>query len=195
METIDIRWKSDGYTDVIPLDWFSVEYAQKRLEHAVTGPKGGKHAAMCVVDVKSRYAELDYNHSDVRKFNEPNWIFGTLRITFADARRHSVQQLQWKYPGKSFKNEPANSYEVSINHNGNMEGDIELEGFEGEAKQRFVTHRKREARMRRAKVQKALAENHGRLICEVKNCGFDFCERYGEIGMGYAVARELFATP
>jgi 5-methylcytosine-specific restriction enzyme A len=61
-----------------------------------------------------------------------------------------------------------------------------LEGFEGETKQRFVLHRKREARFRNLKIQEALHKNNGRLICEVPNCGFDFADSYGNLGMGYA---------
>jgi 5-methylcytosine-specific restriction enzyme A len=69
--------------------------------------------------------------------------------------------------------------------------DWELSWFEGEAKRRFVLHRQREGRARRAKIQDALARNAGRLICEVKNCGFDFKERYGVLGEGYAQVHHL----
>ena len=61
-----------------------------------------------------------------------------------------------------------------------------LEGFEGAAKRRFVLHRRREAGLRRKKLQEALRRNDGRLVCEVPNCEFDFAERYGVLGVGYA---------
>jgi predicted HNH restriction endonuclease len=62
----------------------------------------------------------------------------------------------------------------------------DLEALEGEPRQRLVTHRHREAKLRAAKISAALQANNGRLICEVPRCGFDFAKRYGEIGYGYA---------
>jgi len=64
--------------------------------------------------------------------------------------------------------------------------DVELEGFEGESKPAFVLHRRREQKLRRRKIEIAMAANKGRLVCEVPNCGFDFVERYGQLGQGYA---------
>ncbi len=62
--------------------------------------------------------------------------------------------------------------------------DVELSFFEGRQRRQFVSHRNREAALRRAKIKEAISA--GRLTCEVPNCGFDFEERYGEIGQGYA---------
>ena len=62
--------------------------------------------------------------------------------------------------------------------------DVELSFFEGKARWRFVLHRKREAELRRAKIEEA--KTAGQLICEVPKCGFDFEKRYGELGSGYA---------
>jgi 5-methylcytosine-specific restriction protein A len=67
-----------------------------------------------------------------------------------------------------------------------MAVDDELEGFEGEVRSRFVRHRSREAKMRGRKIADSLRRNGGHLVCEVPNCGFDFKERYGELGSGYA---------
>jgi 5-methylcytosine-specific restriction endonuclease McrA len=66
-------------------------------------------------------------------------------------------------------------------------GDIELEGFEGELRRLFVLHRKREIKLRAAKIRQALQQGHGHLQCEAPRCGFDFLETYGEIGRNYAV--------
>jgi 5-methylcytosine-specific restriction protein A len=52
-------------------------------------------------------------------------------------------------------------------------------------------HRKRERRLREKKIEETLRLNNGRLICEVVNCGFDFLERYGEPGRGYAHVHHL----
>jgi predicted HNH restriction endonuclease len=59
------------------------------------------------------------------------------------------------------------------------------EGFEGEVKKRLVKHRNRERKKRTQKIAEALRKNN-RLICEVPRCGFDFHERYGELGVGFA---------
>ena len=74
---------------------------------------------------------------------------------------------------------------VSINAD-----DIELAGFEGQDRMRFVHHRRREDRMRRQKIANTLARN-GKLICEVPKCNFDFEQRYGALGKGYAEVHHL----
>lgn len=68
--------------------------------------------------------------------------------------------------------------------------DIELSGFEGGSRPKFILHRRREGAMRRAKIAEALSKN-GRLICEVPKCAFDFERRYGEPGKGYAQVHHL----
>jgi hypothetical protein len=68
--------------------------------------------------------------------------------------------------------------------------DLELSGFEGKGRPRFVLHRRREGAMRRAKIKEALSKS-GRLVCEVSNCDFDFERRYGELGKGYAQVHHL----
>jgi len=69
--------------------------------------------------------------------------------------------------------------------------DLELSWFEGMLRRRFIAHRRREAAARRAKIAQALKSNGGRLICEVPKCGFDFVERYGKLGEGYAQVHHL----
>jgi len=69
--------------------------------------------------------------------------------------------------------------------------DPERDGFpEGELRFAFVKHRHREAAFRRAKISDVLNKT-GRLICEVKKCHFDFLERYGGIGEGFAHVHHL----
>lgn len=36
-----------------------------------------------------------------------------------------------------------------------------------------------------------MKDNGGRLVCEVPGCAFDFYQRYGEIGSGYAHVHHL----
>jgi 5-methylcytosine-specific restriction protein A len=49
----------------------------------------------------------------------------------------------------------------------------------------LITQRKRERQLRTKKIKDALAKNKGRLICEVPGCGFDFFQRYGDIGHNF----------
>lgn len=69
--------------------------------------------------------------------------------------------------------------------------DLELSWFEGTRKRAFIFHRRREAKARREKLRLVMASNSGNLICEVPNCGFDFKERYGILGEGYAQVHHL----
>jgi hypothetical protein len=62
---------------------------------------------------------------------------------------------------------------------------------EGQLKRRLVIHREREARLRKAKIDKVLELCKGRLICEVPGCGFDFFKKYGDLGFGYAHVHHL----
>lgn len=66
-----------------------------------------------------------------------------------------------------------------------------VSGVEGKVTWLLVRHRKREARLRAAKIADALARNGGRLICEIPGCGFDFKETYGALGDGYAHVHHL----
>jgi len=69
--------------------------------------------------------------------------------------------------------------------------DLELSWFESKWKRAFIYHRRREAKARREKIQKALRKDGGKLTCEVENCGFDFAQRYGALGEGYAQVHHL----
>lgn len=70
------------------------------------------------------------------------------------------------------------------------QSDIELSAFEGERKNIFIAHRKREAKLRSAKIQDTLNKT-GSLKCEVNGCGFDFREKYGDLGAGFAIVHHL----
>jgi predicted HNH restriction endonuclease len=60
------------------------------------------------------------------------------------------------------------------------------EGFlEGESRNRYIVHRHRERRLRKAKIEDVLRRT-GRLACEVPGCEFDFKESYGKLGNGFA---------
>lgn len=67
----------------------------------------------------------------------------------------------------------------------------EFGALEGEQRERRIVERRREARLRRRKIEDALAKNGGRLRCEVPGCGFDFFATYGALGRGYAHVHHL----
>lgn len=67
----------------------------------------------------------------------------------------------------------------------------ELFGLEGALRRRMVVHRKREQRLRAAKIAQAIAQNKGCLVCEVPGCEFDFSRVYGALGAGYAQVHHL----
>jgi 5-methylcytosine-specific restriction endonuclease McrA len=64
------------------------------------------------------------------------------------------------------------------------QADEELEAFEGEERKSFVTHRKRESKLRDAKVDE-VKKTTGKLCCETPGCGFDFLATYGKLGEDY----------
>lgn len=72
-----------------------------------------------------------------------------------------------------------------------LSSDVELSWFEGERRRAFVNHRSREAKAREAKIEESLKKNGGKLVCEVEGCRFDFSERYGDLGKGYAQVHHL----
>jgi 5-methylcytosine-specific restriction protein A len=69
---------------------------------------------------------------------------------------------------------------------GGIDEESKTLGFEGKKRALFVIHRQREARLRDAKIEEALKQHNGHLPCETPGCGFDFVERYGEVGRGFA---------
>ena len=60
-----------------------------------------------------------------------------------------------------------------------------LVGLEGEERRRMVVHRKREGRLRDARIA-FVRRTTGALECEVSGCGFDFSRIYGSLGDDYA---------
>lgn len=72
------------------------------------------------------------------------------------------------------------------------EADDELGRLEGKIRWRMVKHRSRERSLRDAKIVDAKRRSPGsRLRCEVPGCGFDFEERYGPLGRGFAHVHHL----
>ena len=63
---------------------------------------------------------------------------------------------------------------------------------EGDTYAALRQHRRRERRLREAKLAGALAKSpDGRLKCEVPRCDFEFASKYGEAGRGYIQVHHL----
>ncbi len=71
--------------------------------------------------------------------------------------------------------------------------DDEIRAFEGEQRLALIRHRKREQKLRAAKIEQTLRDGAGRLRCEVPGCGFDFFEVYEELGKDFAFVHHLKA--
>lgn len=69
--------------------------------------------------------------------------------------------------------------------------DDEITAFEGEERMALIRHRRREQKLRDAKLKQVREKNQGRLICGVPGCGFDFEAIYGELGRNYAQVHHL----
>lgn len=69
--------------------------------------------------------------------------------------------------------------------------DPEYAAYEGEQRRLYVVHRRRESALRKKKLQAAMIEGKGSIICQVPRCGFDFKKRYGSLGEGFAHVHHL----
>jgi 5-methylcytosine-specific restriction enzyme A len=97
----------------------------------------------------------------------------------------------YEYASGEFKIERTTAREQSDIENPENE-DEELNSFpEGSLREQFIKHRKREARLRSAKIKRFAQTHAGRVFCEVKNCKIDFNEKYGPIGQGFAHVHHL----
>jgi 5-methylcytosine-specific restriction protein A len=67
----------------------------------------------------------------------------------------------------------------------------ELSENEGDAVSRLVRHRRREQKLRKAKIEAVFKQTNGLLKCEVPNCGFDFHKVYGQLGYKFAHVHHL----
>lgn len=100
-----ITWQdegSKGYTDVIPLALFANDGESRRVQHGVTGPKGGSHVALC--DILTKDEEVYLNYGPYESENRKSQYSGILRLTFDNPSRKGVPKVAWKGGGdKTFK--------------------------------------------------------------------------------------------
>src|SRR5208283_3288858 len=97
-----ITWhdgESDGFTDILPFEWFKDEGSRLAVRHDVEGPRSGLNAAKCNVKVRNKVAILDY--TPFKKENEAHgMLLGILRLYFASPAREKILKTQWKDEGK-----------------------------------------------------------------------------------------------
>jgi 5-methylcytosine-specific restriction protein A len=74
---------------------------------------------------------------------------------------------------------------------GSVFADDEIAAFEGQERIALVRHRRREQKLRTAKLVQTRKQNDGRLFCEVPRCGFDFEKVYGVLGKNFAHVHHL----
>lgn len=80
---------------------------------------------------------------------------------------------------------------IGVSSLGDVFVDDEISAFEGEERIALIRHRKREQKLRDAKLKQTKTKNNGRLVCEVPGCGFDFEKVYGELGKDFAHVHHL----
>jgi len=101
------------------------------------------------------------------------------------ADRDAVQQRRGKIRLVDFWPEDGDD-ELLVTSGGDGQILPTTRALEGKVYFRYSRHRHRERKLREAKIEEARKRSPDqRLRCEVPGCGFDFEERYGEIGRGF----------
>jgi 5-methylcytosine-specific restriction protein A len=146
--------------------------SERYIRHIQTAYEQQLPIAAIIVDGKQFDAKINPNASEVdsRKLDEAEWAVA--KFNFNTGQGLLVRGVAPVAPDTK-----------SI--------DAELSAFEGWKRRAFIWHRHREAELRRAKIDQATKESGGRLICQIPRCGFDFRQRYGELGKGYAHVHHL----
>ena len=98
-----------------------------------------------------------------------NWNTQASGIQIPPEAAAELEELWRKHAGRRLPPPPASLGQLL---------DPEMAAMEGEQRRRFVVHRRREWRLRLAKIHDALVRGRGRLVCEVPKCRFDFAKVY-----------------
>lgn len=117
-----------------------------------------------------------------------NWITQASGISIPPDLAPELERLWAKHYAEVTGRSPGVS-PVPIPTDANDDLDSEAQAFEGQRKRLFVIHRHREYSLRNQKI--IMAQNAGRLRCEVPGCGFDFARVYGALGAGFAEVHHL----
>lgn len=187
MSIITVLWhdeESEGYTDLLPEEWFTKRGTLKERIHDVRGPRGGLYKAKCNVKIQPSYADLDYG--SYPEFNAAHEMYlGTMRIQFKGASRHDATQILWKDLGDSrYVLCSTTIGRAKPRDSASME-DVDLFDLSArEGRKKLVTHLRRERSRKLVTAKKAaVLKATGALACEA--CDFRFDEVYGELGGDY----------
>ena len=160
------------------------------------GRKGGKGAANC----KRRAQEFDENIQSAYRAGLP------VRVIVCDGKRRDhldlspessqvsgrmLDPVPWAISKYDFDTGDLMLVRGASPTEAVEQDAAEFVGFEGEKRRLYVLHRRREASVRKKKLQAAMFEGGGVLKCEVPRCGFDFKARYGKLGEGFAHVHHL----
>jgi len=182
---LEIDWRdADVGVDYIPWVWFQITGVFDVREHMIFVPANGEECpARCTVAVESKEAVLDYvASSKCRAFNEKYDVeLGRLKVIFTSVARSEVSVIYWAPESEGYE-----KWDVGIRKVPEIAPDdldiISAKGKEGKA--RLVQHLRRERDPRLVKAKKvAVLKAKGCLECEA--CGFDFSQRYVDVGSDF----------
>jgi predicted HNH restriction endonuclease len=194
MPFITVIWhdeESNGFTDLLPVEWFSSVGVFRDRVHDVRGPKSGQYQAKCNVTVRSTSADLDYEKHAA--FNDAhNMFLGVQRIQFANSSRETVTQVLWRYKDEK-KLIP---FPVTVG----WEDDSDTSVFYGpdlvavEGGKYLASHLARERSPKLVAAKKAaVLKKTGKLACEA--CGFVFTDKYGALGENFCEVHHRSGVP
>ncbi len=108
------------------------------------------------------------------------------------AVRRKLDRMPWTVTNYNYSSGDFSLCRGIKNSNVISDADLDLLYFkEGEARWRFIKHRRRESKLRFLKIEQNRRKNSGRILCEVPGCGFDFFANYGPVGEGYCQVHHL----
>lgn len=94
-----IEWRSiesADWCDYIPENWFDEEGEWPSKWHTVVSPSKSRMKAHCSLNVIREIADLCYGEEHTQHNEKLGLDIGTLRFTFIDGSRSSIQAIQWR---------------------------------------------------------------------------------------------------
>ena len=173
--------EAEGYTDLLPTEWFARIGHAKGRTHQVRGPRKGFREAKCDVKISSTDAQLNYE--PYQRFNEQQRVdIGVLRIQFASNSRKDVTFVSWRDVDAGSFNPCSITVKVESTLTVSDSAFDELLLIEGNPTLRSHFVRERKPELVRAKKRAVLSAT-GRLACEA--CTFCFSDMFGDLGENF----------
>lgn len=187
-------------------DAHALGHATGQLDRLVNQMAGGDYvlisdrelgSALYIGEVSGdyRYERSKDNDVDGYPHQRPvRWLAGRSAVPLGELSQDLRQSLKAHQPITRTNGEDVRRY-VREHVTGGPLADMRLStveddqfdsALEGELVHLLKLHRKRDRRLRLAKIRQVLRQRNGRLACEVPRCGFDFAAVYGLLGLGYA---------